>query len=262
MNVVPTRLPGVLIFEPRVFAMTAAISWKPGARRCTRPRGWMRRLSKTTSPSPSGACSVACIINTRGSNGKLIAVAEGEVFDVAVDIRRGSPTFGQWMALSFSPRTPRGHVPSGFAHGFVVTSEIGRFHKCTAPYQPRDEGSILWNDPEVRHRMAGELVAGGRCRRLAMCPRNACLVGTNFPSERDRSLSRVAAVFGGLDEESEGADADSEETGRKAHREGDFDRQQARREFPRNARRSPSWTMTMDSPARRASRWGSMVRGG
>jgi dTDP-4-dehydrorhamnose 3,5-epimerase len=83
--------------------------------------------------------------------GKLVRVVKGEVYDVAVDIRKGSPTFGQWEAVFLSEENKTQFwVPPGFAHGFVVLSQTADFvYKCTDYYDPSDEGSILWNDPDL-----------------------------------------------------------------------------------------------------------------
>jgi len=83
--------------------------------------------------------------------GKLVYVLQGEVFDVAVDIRRGSPTFGQWHGLTLSSENKRQfYVPPGFAHGFCVTSETALFaYKCTDRYNPEAEASIRWDDPAI-----------------------------------------------------------------------------------------------------------------
>lgn len=83
--------------------------------------------------------------------GKLVRVTKGEVFDVAVDMRRNSPTFGKWIGEFLSESNKRMlWVPPGFAHGFYVTSEMAEFqYKCTDYYAPGDEYSLLWNDPTV-----------------------------------------------------------------------------------------------------------------
>ena len=83
--------------------------------------------------------------------GKLVRVVRGEVYDVAVDIRQGSPTYGQWEAVILSEENKTQFwVPPGFAHGFVVLSETADFeYKCTDYYEPSDEGSLLWNDPNL-----------------------------------------------------------------------------------------------------------------
>jgi dTDP-4-dehydrorhamnose 3,5-epimerase len=83
--------------------------------------------------------------------GKLIRVVEGEIYDVALDIRRGSPTFGRWVGMGISGEDFRQlWIPPGFAHGFCVVSETAHVeYKCTEPYDPADEVSILWSDPDL-----------------------------------------------------------------------------------------------------------------
>jgi len=83
--------------------------------------------------------------------GKLVRVIKGEVFDVAVDLRRGSSTFGKWEGVILSEDNKKQfYVPEGFAHGFLVLSEEAEFtYKCTNFYYPEEEGGILWNDPQI-----------------------------------------------------------------------------------------------------------------
>ena len=83
--------------------------------------------------------------------GKLVRVVKGEVFDVAVDVRKDSPTYGKWEGVILSEENKRQFwVPPGFAHGFVVLSDIADFeYKCTDFYDPSDEGSLMWNDPDI-----------------------------------------------------------------------------------------------------------------
>lgn len=83
--------------------------------------------------------------------GKLVSVLDGEVFDVAVDVRRGSPSFGKWVGQVLSSENKRQmYIPEGFAHGFAVTSASALFHyKCTAYYDRSSEGSLRWDDPEL-----------------------------------------------------------------------------------------------------------------
>lgn len=87
----------------------------------------------------------------RHPQGKLVRVVDGAVWDVAVDLRRGSPTFGQWRAEELSADNFRQlYIPPGCAHGFLVLSEAAQVeYKCTAPYDPRDEVGIAWNDPSL-----------------------------------------------------------------------------------------------------------------
>jgi dTDP-4-dehydrorhamnose 3,5-epimerase len=83
--------------------------------------------------------------------GKLVRVIKGEVFDVAVDLRKNSPTYGKWEGVILSETNKlQFYVPKGFAHGFLVLSEEAEFtYKCTEFYMPNDEGGILWNDPDI-----------------------------------------------------------------------------------------------------------------
>lgn len=82
---------------------------------------------------------------------KLVRVLKGEVFDVAVDLRRNSPTYGQWVGVVLSEENKRQFmIPRGFAHGFVVLSDYAEFaYKCDELYHPEDEGGIMWNDPAI-----------------------------------------------------------------------------------------------------------------
>ena len=83
--------------------------------------------------------------------GKLVRVLEGEVYDVAVDLRKGSPTFGKYEGVILSAENKRQfYIPEGFAHGFVVLSDTATFvYKCTRLYDPKDEGGLFWNDPAI-----------------------------------------------------------------------------------------------------------------
>jgi dTDP-4-dehydrorhamnose 3,5-epimerase len=90
-------------------------------------------------------------LQLRHPQGKLIRVIEGEIFDVAVDVRRGSPTFGRWVGVSLrAERFQQVYVPPGFAHGFAVVSPIAQVeYKCTDVYDPDSEIGIAWNDPAL-----------------------------------------------------------------------------------------------------------------
>lgn len=83
--------------------------------------------------------------------GKLVRVIKGTVFDVAVDLRKGSPTFGKWHGVELSEENKKQfYIPEGFAHGFLVLSDTAEFcYKCTDFYHPEDEGGLAWNDPEI-----------------------------------------------------------------------------------------------------------------
>jgi dTDP-4-dehydrorhamnose 3,5-epimerase len=87
----------------------------------------------------------------KNPQGKLVRVIEGEVFDVVVDLRKSSETFGQWYGVLLTAENKKQfYIPEGFAHGFVVKSETATFvYKCTKLYDPSDEGGLMWNDPEI-----------------------------------------------------------------------------------------------------------------
>lgn len=88
---------------------------------------------------------------TVNPQGKLVRVIKGKVFDVGVDLRKGSPTFGKWVGAELSEENCRQlYIPEGFAHGFAVMSEEAEFvYKCTRLYDPTGEGGIIWNDPDI-----------------------------------------------------------------------------------------------------------------
>ncbi len=151
MKIFETALPGVVIIEPSVF----------GDERGFFMETWNKqRYANAGIPANfvQDNLSFSCRGVLRGlhfqnpnSQGKLVSVLQGVVFDVAVDIRSGSPTFGQWTAVILSHDNKRQfYVPEGFAHGFCVTSETALFsYKCTDRYNAEAEGSVLWNDQDL-----------------------------------------------------------------------------------------------------------------
>ena len=152
MNIVQTSLQDCVIIEPKVFGDE---------------RGFFLETFHTSRYADLAGISLPFVQDNfsrslkgvlRGLHfqktkpqGKLISVVRGEVYDVAVDIRKGSSTFGQWVGVILSEENKKQlWVPPGFAHGFAVLSEIADFYyKCTDYYDPSDEGSILWNDPDL-----------------------------------------------------------------------------------------------------------------
>lgn len=100
---------------------------------------------------------------------KLVRVLKGEVFDVAVDLRKGSETYGQWVGVLLSEENHRQFmIPRGFAHGFLVVSETAEFaYKCDEKYHPEDEGGLLWNDPDVNVQWpeVGEIILSEKDKR-------------------------------------------------------------------------------------------------
>lgn len=151
MNVIETGLPGVLILEPKVFGDERGFfmeSWREDRYEGVGIPG--RFVQDNLSFSRRGVLRGLHFQNPNGQ-GKLVSVLWGEVFDAAVDIRVGSPTFGRWTGATLSAENKRQlYVPSDFAHGFLVTSEAALFfYKCTDYYDPTSEGVVLWNDPEI-----------------------------------------------------------------------------------------------------------------
>lgn len=151
MQVLKTDLPGVVIIEPKVF----------GDERGFFMETWNQERyadTVTTDSFVQDNVSLSRKGVLRGLHfqkinpqGKLVYVLQGEVYDVAVDIRVGSPTFGQWVSVVLSAENKRQFfIPAGFAHGFCVTSDTALFaYKCTDKYNPQSEGSVLWNDPDL-----------------------------------------------------------------------------------------------------------------
>ncbi|MGH2531137.1 MAG: dTDP-4-dehydrorhamnose 3,5-epimerase [Thermomicrobiales bacterium] len=150
MNVIPTDLPGVVIIEPRVFRDDRGYFLETWNAERYAEIGLSLFVQDNLSFSTHGVLR-GLHYQHPGDQGKLVSVLEGEVFDVAVDIRPDSPAFRRWVGVTLSAENARQlYVPVGFAHGFVVTSATARFaYKCTALYQPHNEGSLRWNDPDI-----------------------------------------------------------------------------------------------------------------
>ncbi|UCF17940.1 MAG: dTDP-4-dehydrorhamnose 3,5-epimerase [Phycisphaerales bacterium] len=151
MNVIETKLPGILILEPTVFGDERGFfleTWN--AKRYEEAGIPGPFVQDNASFSRKGALRGLHFQHPK-SQGKLVQILSGEVVDVAVDIRVGSPTFGQWISEVLSETNHRQiYVPAGFAHGYCVTSETTVFsYKCTDFYNPAAEGGISWNDPDL-----------------------------------------------------------------------------------------------------------------
>ena len=151
MNVWATPIPDVLIIEPAVFRDRRGFfleSWHEGRYAAAGLRATF--VQDNHSRSARGVLR-GLHYQTGQPQGKLVRVATGEVFDVAVDLRRSSPTFGRWVGEFLSGTTHRQlWIPAGFAHGFYVVSETADLlYKCTAPYVPEREHTLRWDDPEL-----------------------------------------------------------------------------------------------------------------
>jgi len=151
MKVIRCELEGLLIIEPDVFGDTRGFFMETWNRRRYAEVGLeLGFVQDNISVSRRGALRGLHFQNPN-SQGKLVSVLQGEVFDVAVDLRQSSPTFGRWHGLNLSSENKlQFFVPPGFAHGFAVLSDTAMFHyKCTDFYSPRDEMTIHWDDPEI-----------------------------------------------------------------------------------------------------------------
>jgi dTDP-4-dehydrorhamnose 3,5-epimerase len=151
MNVKDTPLAGLLVIEPRVFRDERGMFWETyHARRYAEAGIADPFVQDNASRSVKGALR-GLHYQLKRPQGKLVWVVRGEVFDVAVDIRKSSPTFGKWYGLRLSGDEPKQlYIPPGFAHGFCVLSESAEFaYKCTNLYAPDDERGIMWNDPDI-----------------------------------------------------------------------------------------------------------------
>ena len=151
MNVIETALPGVLIFEPKVFGDARGFFAETYHEQRYAEYGLdVRFVQDNQSRSRHGVLR-GLHYQLQQPQGKLVRVSRGRVFDVAVDIRRGSPSFGQWVGVELDDESQRQlYIPPGFAHGFCVLSECADFnYKCTDYYHPQSEQGILWKDPAL-----------------------------------------------------------------------------------------------------------------
>ncbi|MFO6446943.1 dTDP-4-dehydrorhamnose 3,5-epimerase [Erythrobacter sp. NE805] len=151
MNIVETALPGVLIIEPRVFGDARGFFMETWNAAVFAAAGLdLSFVQDNHSRSQKGVLRGLHFQNP-GPQGKLVRVTRGAVFDVAVDLRQSSPTFGQWTGVELSAENRRMFwVPEGFAHGFLTLEDDTDFlYKCTAPYAPQSEHTLAWDDPAV-----------------------------------------------------------------------------------------------------------------
>lgn len=152
MNVIDTKIHDVKIIEPKVFGDHRGFFLETFQK--DRYKEMLNIdldfVQDNHSRSSQGVLR-GLHFQTKNPQGKLVRVVRGEVLDVAVDIRKESPTFGQWESVILSEENKRQFwVPPGLAHGFVVLSEIADFeYKCTDYYDPNSEGCLLWNDPSL-----------------------------------------------------------------------------------------------------------------
>lgn len=152
MNVLPTEIPDVLILEPRVFQDDRGFFFESYNEQVFADKAGVN----VRFVQDNHSCSVKNVLRglhyqIQQPQGKLVRVIAGAIIDVAVDIRKQSPTFGQWVKCLLSAENKRMFwVPAGFAHGFLVISDTAEvLYKATDYYAPQHERSILWNDPDL-----------------------------------------------------------------------------------------------------------------
>lgn len=151
MNLIECAIEGPLIIEPKVFGDDRGFFMESWSEAGFAERGLdLNFVQDNHSRSQKGVLRGLHFQNP-GSQGKLVRVVNGAVFDVAVDLRRSSPNFGKWAGVTLSAENKRAFwVPEGFAHGFLTLEDDTDFlYKCTTPYSPESEHSLAWNDPAV-----------------------------------------------------------------------------------------------------------------
>jgi dTDP-4-dehydrorhamnose 3,5-epimerase len=151
-QVMQTPLEGVLVLEPKVFGDERGFFFESfNARDFEQATGLKETFVQDNHSKSAKGVLRGLHYQVQHAQGKLVRVTQGAVFDVAVDIRKGSPTFGQWFGLELSAENKKQlWIPAGLAHGFLVTSESAEFlYKTTDYYHPEHERSLLWNDDDI-----------------------------------------------------------------------------------------------------------------
>jgi dTDP-4-dehydrorhamnose 3,5-epimerase len=168
MNAIKTDIPDVIIFEPKVFGDDRGFFLESFNQKFFEEATGLKRdfVQDNHSKSSKGVLRGLHYQLPPMAQGKLVRVVQGEVFDVAVDIRKSSPTFGQWVGVHLSAENKRQlWIPEGFAHGFLTLSETAEFlYKTTNYYSPKDEGAIMWSDSDlaITWPNAGEVLVSGK----------------------------------------------------------------------------------------------------
>jgi dTDP-4-dehydrorhamnose 3,5-epimerase len=169
MRVTPTAIAGVLVIEPKVFADERGFFFESyNERAFAEATGIAAKFVQDNHSRSIRNTLRGLHYQIQQAQGKLVRVAAGEIFDVVVDLRRGSPTFGKWEGhrLSVENRTML-WIPAGFAHGFAVLSDYAEFlYKTTDYWAPQHERTLLWNDPDlaITWPLAGEPILAAKDR--------------------------------------------------------------------------------------------------
>lgn len=151
MNIIETKLPGVLIVEPNVFGDQRGFFVESYQKQRYQEVGIGPDFVQDNQSRSSKGVLRGLHFQVKHPQGKLVRVSRGAVYDVALDINPDSPTCGQFVAVELTEENQKQlWIPAGYAHGFCVMSDVADFqYKCTDYYAPGDEGGILWNDPEI-----------------------------------------------------------------------------------------------------------------
>lgn len=151
MKIIETDLPGCVVIEPQVFGDARGFFFESFNTDKLSAHGLQPRFLQGNVSSSTQGVLRGLHYQWPNPQGKYVSVMEGEVWDVAVDIRRGSPTFGKWTAVVLSAENKRHFwIPEGFAHGFVVLSERAVFtYLCTATYDTKADAGVRWDDPAL-----------------------------------------------------------------------------------------------------------------
>ena len=151
MNIITTNLPGVIVIEPKVYVDKRGFFLETFREDVLLQAGINAHFVQDNHTRSSQGVLRGLHYQTTQTQGKLVRVAAGSVFDVVVDVRSSSPTFGQWYGTELNEDNIKMiYVPPGFAHGFVVLSETADFiYKCTDYYHPESEQGIAWDDPDL-----------------------------------------------------------------------------------------------------------------
>lgn len=149
MKLIPTRIPEVLLIEPKVFGDERGFFYESWNRKTLKQLGLDFEFVQDNHSRSRRGVLRGLHYQIQHPQGKMVRVVVGEVFDVAVDLRKSSPSFGQWVGSSLSAENKRmAWIPPGFAHGFCVISDVAEvLYKTTDYWYPEHERSLLWNDP-------------------------------------------------------------------------------------------------------------------
>lgn len=168
MQFVPTTLPGVLLLQPKVFGDHRGFFLETWRKSVFEQAGIHDDFVQDNHSKSTGPILRGLHYQIRQPQGKLVRVVSGEVFDVAVDLRKSSPTFGKWVGTTLSADNKRQlWIPAGFGHAFLVLSDSADFlYRTTDYYAPQHERCVIWNDPDIgiRWPMTGEPVLAAKDR--------------------------------------------------------------------------------------------------